>query len=135
MDLDKAPSALYEHCLVVYDKMSKEAKMELLDGEELDVYEGFLTSLFKDVGLSVPYYTQVVRMLRAMNCVTQIRRGGGASPSRWVMHFRPDLESFNVAKELPEMIRPSKSAMVDQALKDLNTRLISLEDRLSKAGL
>lgn len=138
---DQRTSALYEHCQTIYQKMSQEAKeeitIEISEGEErtVEVYEGFLTRLFGDVNLSVPYYTQVVRMLKGMNCINQIRRGGGTSPSRWVLLGEPTRDAFVAAQGIPGVYKGGTAAQTRQQISDLNNRIIALEDRLAAAGL
>mgnify|MGYP003141237426 CR=1 FL=1 len=132
------PPALYGHCVTVYERMSlvanEELTIEIAEDDEriVQVYEGFLTRLFEEVNLSVPYYTQVVRMLKGMNCINQIRRGGGTSPSRWVLLGEPTSEAFVAAQGIPGAYRGGTVAQTRQMLLDMNNRLIACEDRLDR---
>jgi len=137
----QSTSALYEHCVLVYDEMSKRAKekltIELSEGDTrtVPVYEGFLTRLFEEVNLSVPYYTQVVRMLKGMECINQIRRGGGTAPSRWILLGEPTAIAYKAAQSKPGVYKGGTAAQTRQMVLDLNNRIIALEDRLKAAGL
>lgn len=130
MSLEPTRPALYEHCQVIYSAMDKSSTVE---GEH-KVWTGFATHLFKDHNLSVPYYTQVMRMLRAMECLKQVRRGGGTAESKWLLFQEPSMELFDKASTIPgARLGGNKSAQTDQMIRDLNTRLLALEDRFEHA--
>ena len=78
--------AVYHHCVTVWKEMDSTAAD---DDEGQRVYTGHLTKLFRKVGLSVPYYTNVMNHLKRMDCVRQLYRGGGGTPSRWVLLQEP----------------------------------------------
>src|SRR5690348_17110117 len=93
---------MYEHCLRVYGVMESEAVPETitLDGDEkvdVQMWTGALTKVFSRLELSTPYYTHVMEHLKRMNCVEQFRRGGGSTPSKWVLHREPTPELFETA--------------------------------------
>ena len=128
---DRPTSVVFDHCKSVYDEMVQQAREEPMEGELRDltqlVYEGHLTKLVTGhLGLATPRYTAVMNHLKAMGCVEQIRRGGGSSPSRWRLIQRPDEESF---RSIEAMNRPvsGKIAAVEQQVRDLNKRILSLE--------
>ena len=94
MDSDDRPmKALYEHCINVYERMLEEAAPpEEPDGPRL--YEGHLTQIFQELQLSTPYYTSVLRTLKSMGCIEQVKRGGGNARSKWVLICAPTEEGF-----------------------------------------
>ena len=122
------PPALFEHVSTIYNAMAREVE-EDKDGNK--VWTGFATHLFKEYDLSVPYYTQVMRMLQAMDCLRQLRRGGGTAPSKWLLNQEPSMELFDAACQIPGAYRGSKAAQTDQMLRDLSNRLTAVEDRLN----
>ena len=122
------PPALFEHVSTIYNAMA-EGVEEDKDGNK--VWTGFATHLFKEYDLSVPYYTQVMRMLQAMDCLRQLRRGGGTAPSKWLLNQEPSMELFDAACQIPGAYRGSKAAQTDQMLRDLSNRLTAVEDRLN----
>lgn len=97
---------LFEHCSSIYQAMNAaaidEADGEIteaatLEGKSLEtvrVYDGHLTKIFAELGLATPMYTSVLRALKAMGCIEQIRRGGGAQTSKWRLVKEPDLSEW-----------------------------------------
>lgn len=121
---DTHTPALLLHAQRVFEAMLAESS-ETSHGT---VYEGFLTKLFETLNLSVPYYSSVTKALKAMDCIRQLHRGGGKSPSRWLLVQEPTNELFNWA--LPEMkrVRPYKTKKnsnrhIIQLLTDIRERL------------
>ena len=124
--------ALYEHCTIVWEAMAEEAIMQTLDGVDALVYTGFLTKLFEAKLLSIPYYTQVMNALKRMDCVRQLRRGGGAAPSEWVLVQKPSLELFRSRMDLPAPATSRKQGLeqAQQMVRDLAKRVSDLENRV-----
>lgn len=93
---DEVTPALFHHCVQTYEAMFKKATRQQFDsGSYGVVYEGALTQLVtQELNLSVPYYTHVTRALKQMNCIRQLRRGGGSSPSQWELITAPTEEVF-----------------------------------------
>lgn len=110
------------HCETIYKAMLEQAQVDD-EGENL-VYEGFLTHLFEEQGFSVPYYTTVMKDLRRMGCVVQLRRGGSSTPSRWQLEKEPTLEAF--IKE-QDKDKGRKRSTNEQRYNDLNKRVATLE--------
>lgn len=127
---DRPTSVVFDHCNSVYAEMHQQARYEPVEGDtgnEQLIYEGHLTKLVTgDLGLATPRYTAVMNHLKAMGCVEQIRRGGGSSPSRWLLVKPPDESSF---RSIESMNRPNsgKIAVVGQQVRDLNKRLQTAE--------
>jgi hypothetical protein len=127
----KPTSVMFDHCNRVYDEMAAQAREELINGadssEDPDnvalIYEGHLTRLFQSLGLSTPYYTSVMNHLKTMGCVEQLRRGGGNSPSRWILRHAPTEDAFN---SIEGQLRASKGkfAALEQRVGDL-TRTVN----------
>jgi len=130
-ELSDAPPKLFEHCLSVFAAMKKEAQPTLIEGEHALVYEGFLTRLFSQLQLAVPYYTSVMQRLRRMGCVRQLSRGGGNAPSRWELLKDPDLDDFESA-ETRRIQGSTKIGQLQGQVSALNQRVASLEERLGR---
>jgi hypothetical protein len=89
------------------------------------VYEGFMTKLFRDtLHLSVPYYTLVLRKLKAMDCIRQLRRGGSTTPSKWVLLKQPTIAEF-MSKGVT--YRSARPGSLQQQIGDLAQRVANLE--------
>jgi hypothetical protein len=127
---NKAATALFEHCKEVYGEMETQSREEEMGGETVIVYEGHLSKLFAQLGKATPYYTSVMTKLKTMGCVQQIRRGGGGSPSRWLLFKKPDEKDFAEAIQLAKP-RHGKTAMLEQQMKDLARRVAAMEVILS----
>jgi len=125
--------ALYYHCIEIYEAMSDVATEVKMDtGATSLVYEGFLTSLVtKQQNLSVPYYTDVTRALRRMGCIKQLRRGGGTAPSQWELFHPPNQQLFETAKAPTRSKRASDVEGMQQQIRDLNERVLRLEQARS----
>lgn len=123
-----AERALLEHCKLVYEAMDERSK-QMTEGK---VYEDFLTHLFTELGLSVPYYTQVTRALKSMDCIRMLRRGGGRAPSKWMLIQEPTVELFEsfVGKSYTQLNKARNKGGVDQMAIDLNRRVSTLEAKV-----
>lgn len=122
------PPALFNHCMAIYQTMREEATLgdvAPLNDENFEeglIYEGFLTKLFSDVGLAVPYYSKVMRTLKRMGCVVQLRRGGSSTPSRWQLITEPTMETFEASESVAqhtEHVRESDRKSRLEAVEDL----------------
>jgi len=120
--------ALYEHAVRVYNAMLKGAKTEdILNGQaEAMVYEGHLTKLFRSLHLPVPYYVSIKNQLAGMKCIEQLRRGGGTTPSKWILWGPPDLEAWKVYRPTKAR-RGNATQMQAGQIKDLHDRVTKLE--------
>lgn len=126
---------MYDHARKVYEAMETEAVEEPLydgDGQETEdrqkVYTGHLTSLFQKLELPMPYYTQVMKGLKAQNCVEQLRRGGGTSQSKWILFNAPTEDGWVTYEDNKRGgVKQGKVAQLEQQLSDLRIRVASLE--------
>lgn len=126
---------LYKHCANVYSMMLQQSSYD--DARGCQVWEGVLTHLItRECNLSLPFYSSVTRALKAMNCVRQIRRGGGTTPSMWELVQAPtpmnyyQSEASGKFEAAKSQSRPSRVASVEQNLRQLVSRVDTLEDAL-----
>jgi hypothetical protein len=124
-----AEPALLQHCEELYKAMMKEAEEQYQDGTTLLVYEGFLTKLVQKLGMPTPYYTYIRRALLRMDCIRQLRRGGGSTPSQWLLVQEPSLVLFQSSRA--DFVTKTKTDdrldTIEQQLRDLNRRVTELE--------
>lgn len=125
--------ALYHHAVRVYAAMSEKATMVHADGDSstvMLVFEGFLTHLFEQLNLSVPYYTTVRQALLRMGCIRQLKRGGGNSPSQWELICEPTREAFGETGARKP--RRTRVDVLEHQVLDLQRELLRLrQDRAS----
>jgi hypothetical protein len=67
-----------------------------------------------------------------MGCADQIKRGGGSSPSRWILYHMPTLIDYtayemNRGKSITQA-SSSKTAINTQQIQDLSARVDTLEE-------
>lgn len=123
-------TALYKHCLDVYLAMMKDAVEEEVDGKPVLVWTGKGTHLFRELDLATPMYSITMQKLRAMSCLLQLQRGGGGSPSKWILITEPTPEIFNASKDRFHG-KPTVREITNQRLSDLTHRLIEQENFFS----
>jgi len=120
--------ALFEQCLEVYEAMSNDAEYQMVNDEQVLVYEGFLTRLItQDLHYSNPYYTKITGRLKGMDCIRQLKRGGSTSPSKWALVQTPTVELFDEARlkvsKRTGVGKGSRMDQIEQQIRDLNLRL------------
>ena len=91
------------------------------------VWEGYTTHLMADLKIPIPYYGKILDALQRMGCATQLQRGGGTSPSRWVVHKAPTLDGYIEVKPQLGGMRGGKSATTDEILEQ---RVSDIEKRV-----
>jgi hypothetical protein len=116
----KLPPRLFDHCCNIFTEMRQEAKPTKVGGEHALVYEGYTTRLFQKLQLPGPYYTSVLQRLQGMGCIRQLSRGGGSSPSRWMLLEDPTIEAFAAAEEPAS--KPTRLEILEQRVTDLEQR-------------
>jgi|SRR5262245_43065976 len=125
--------ALFEHACRVYEEMRRTAvpwkDAQPVDGVQPYVYEGHLTTLFRKLALSVPYYTSIKNQLAGMGCIEQLRRGGGSTPSKWVLWHEPELEAWKEFAPTKSR-RGNATQMMQGQIKDLSDRVSKLEGQV-----
>jgi len=139
---EKPTPALFDHAVRVYEKMQEESTREPIDKVDEDavvvgevptvlVYTGHLTRLFADLGIANPYYTKIMKTLEGLGCVEQLRRGGGAATSKWLLHKPPVEEIF---ADYVERKRAPQTRMhiLEQRVRDYGSMLNDILDRLEK---
>ena len=106
MDDDQQMPAMWNYVEKVYFAMQESATPE----SGTLVWEGHTTKLFSELAVPTPYYTAVLRLLKDMGCIHQMRRGGGGSTSQWALWEDPTPEVFlqvhNQGKEKRASVAP-----------------------------
>jgi hypothetical protein len=121
--------AVYMHAANIYDRMVQESQMVEIEGQSVNIWEGFTTALFEEAGLAVPYYTSVLQLLKSMGCIQQYRRGGGTSASQWLLLRAPDQATYERHRGQTGR-RQTKPRPEEQRWRDLTKRLERCERAL-----
>lgn len=123
----------FQYCKQVYQVMQNEAlslSAEQTGSVPMIVWEGFFTKLItEDLGLAVPYYSTIRRELMRMECIRQLRRGGGSSPSQWELLQAPTEELWH-SSPAKRMQTNSKQDATAGQVGDLIKRLEVLEQHM-----
>jgi hypothetical protein len=126
--------AMFEHCARVYTAMEKDSKVEIDDNDtQMRVYEGHLTRVFAKLELSTPYYTTIMKHLKRMGCVEQIRRGGGSQTSKWRLIKEPDAQAFDEAPDPVGGSMRTRLQQVEQQNRMLTQRVAKMEQVMQAA--
>lgn len=150
-EIEQMP-AKWTHCVKVYERMKSETKLEEVEGtnKTLNVWTGFTTKMFAELGVPQPYYGDILHILKEMGCLQQVRRGGRTTPSQWVVfdteptsgeYQRVRPQGVNTRKRaevehLEQQVRDLRKALgnidIPQALADIALRMDGLEGRLGE---
>jgi hypothetical protein len=94
------------------------------------VYEGFLTTLVKEqLNLSVPYYTSIRNLLLDMECVRQLRRGGGNTPSQWLMIREPTAACYWQKRPIGTLSSETTGEKRDKIIRSLQREVSELKQQ------
>jgi hypothetical protein len=118
---------LYQHCCEVYAAMEA-ASQPGEDGQQR--WTGALTKLLNKIGLSNPYYSAVTQSLKAMDCIRQERRGGGGTPSIWLLMQPPSETLWHEFGAPSEGAKSQKVKQDDQRFRIMEERLTTLEETM-----
>lgn len=123
----------YHYCVDTYSLMEERAQRftaAQTGTVAMVVWEGFFTKLItEELNLSVPYYTTIRRELIRMECIRQLRRGGGSSPSQWELLRPPTVELWHNAPAKRSQTNSKQEATAGQ-VGDLNKRVEVLEQHM-----
>jgi hypothetical protein len=123
----------YRYCVDTYERMRQTAQTlsaQQTGSVEMTVWEGFFTKLItEELNLSVPYYSTIRRELIRMECIRQMRRGGGSSPSQWELLQPPTEELWHNAPPKRAQTNSKQDATAGQVT-DLHKRLERLEEHM-----
>lgn len=125
---------LFQHSKVAYDAMKASAKP---GPEGTLVWEGSLVNFISEhIEKGQSKYSYIMRALKAMGCVVQLRRGANKVPSQWALLRDPDLEVFNDklgGEQYSYYGNRNKweDKQKDQQIGDLNKRVTNLEDMVA----
>lgn len=121
--------ALYNYCAEVYREMDKEATPST-DNPKYKIYEGSLTKLVASLNLSNPYYSNITKALKAMDCIRMQQRGGGGHGSIWLL-VQPPTPTLWRTHAADVMKQPSqREQQQEQRDRDIMEQLNELRTRV-----
>ena len=119
--------AIFHHSVEVWNAMQKESA----ESGDYWEYEGYLTQLFRKHHFPVPYYTSVRQLLLDLDCIRQLRRGGGSAKSKYLLIRPPTPVLYFALKDRPSASAPKPKDILDQRLNDMNNRLLAVEAKVA----
>jgi len=126
--------APYRHALDLYRLLDAGAEIQTIEGMPRKIWTGHMTKMVtQTLGLSLPYYTKILTLLKAAGSIQQLQRGAVTTPSVWLLLQQPTIELFDaVALQGPlQTTARLRGQVQDQRVKDVNTRVNELEDRVA----
>ncbi len=105
------------------------------------VWKGFLTQLIISpesnggLGLPSPYYSHITGVLKQVDAIRQLKRGGGTTPSEWLVLEMPDREMFdwkldNTRLGTPGTRKATKEEILRKTLDNLTSGMRELRRRI-----
>jgi hypothetical protein len=135
LDLEGFPK-LYQHCVRLYELLYKYGE-DVSGGEIIKIYEGSITPLITELGISQSYQSKLVGRLRVMRCITMLKRGSGAAKSKWGLYKHPTIEDFHESDSTGEVKWRKELDKFDaqaQRITDLGRRITLVENWLRDQG-
>jgi hypothetical protein len=131
---DRTVPKLYDWADAVYQKMCEAATERVIveGGPAVRVYEGHLTNLCRDLDVPNPYYTKIMKALKELGCVEQLRRGGGSALSQWIMIEAPTAEAF-IDRVERKTAASGRLGQLEQRIRDLQKLVIDVSGRTELA--
>jgi hypothetical protein len=128
MSTEASAPAMWDHLKKIYEFMESHSEETTDNEQSIKVYEGFTTRMFQEASVPVPYYGKILDALTEMGCISQLRRGGGTSPSMWALWKPPEYDAYMVIHR-KEPINPKigKSQVLEQRMDALEARLQGLD--------
>ena len=98
------------------------------------VWEGSAVAVLRDMGLPASYYQGIVGFLKDSGSIALLKRGGGPTPSLWVLDHEPTYEEYiNVtnAVSLQEVKEKESKDSFLRIANDIVNRLTVVETELN----
>lgn len=115
--------ALYRHSHSTYEALEHSASTEHVGDQELRIYRGSVTKLWKTLNISMGYYSDVFTALEHNSCITRIQQGGRNVDSIIVLHGPPAWESWTTEGLQEPLTQPKPTDILSQRVEDLERRL------------
>lgn len=137
----------FRYALMLYDKLVELSKLvpanTLLeygyppdDSENVRLFIGYSYKTSTSIGLSKSSHGTAMRILNAMQCVTQLKTGGPVTESVYLLNYRPTVEQHREfhqqSSATSRRISPSRYDTFIDELERIKTRLRTVENRLKE---
>lgn len=129
----------YNAALKFYQELHEKSTEEEIDGIKTRIFRGGLVEVFRTLRISQSYYSKSVDSLKALGCLTLIRRGARSSPSVVALHHAPDEIEWMLRRDVGDLTGSPEGAKLLQRLSDVEkllgginvvSALRDVEDRL-----
>ncbi len=125
--------SIWKHSNIIFERMKEDAEDIPGIGK---VWKGFLTQLIlAEQSLPSPYYTYITSALKQTNAIRQLKRGGGKTPSEWLVMEMPDKTLFDWKLDSSRIEskgtrNTTKARIVEQAIDGLQGTVLELTRRV-----
>src|SRR4051794_28548857 len=89
-------SVVFKHAVALYDLLCQSAKED--EDTELLTFRGSITEVWRSLGVSQAYYSQVRRFLLESECISIVQQGARNTDSIIVLHRQPQADEWEVAQ-------------------------------------
>jgi hypothetical protein len=114
---------LVEYTIQFYKLLRKKAKTDRATGEV--VFEGKVSSLYDELGISRAYYSKMMEVLQEIGGIEYLVRGTRHYKTRIRIHDEPTIEQIEAYRDLTR--KPSSGKVTSRSL---DNRVTQLERRL-----
>lgn len=120
------PPQLFKHTLLFWRSLSAKANFEPMPGFEdkgSRLFRGKIVELYRELGISQGYYTEIIRFLVDQGCITYIQRGSRGFETVIAVHEPPTLSDWERWKLLPSqgLTEPPDYATLELRIRALET--------------
>lgn len=115
-------ATLLRYCCTLYDLLETTAS----EAELGNVWEGKITEVFKDTGISNSHYGKVMDVFYRCGAAEQLRRGARGAPTQILLKARPD-EEMIASVFTPGLTSDTPHAMLMRRIEVLERRLQGID--------
>lgn len=134
----------YGHCQTFYELLDSKAADEVIQERNLRVFRGYLTEAFRETSLPIAYYSPVINLLSANECIVTVSKGARGVESitvllrpptavdEWQESFEKpltgNLQAARLRQDVDALLKSVGGLDVIEALRNIEGRIKVLED-------
>jgi hypothetical protein len=136
--------AIIGHIHTVYNAISEQAAIEVIEDNEIMIYRGQVSKLYATLGIAQAYYTEIFQQLDDQGCITMLQRGSKSVDSVIVCHHEPSAAAYaprrgprdltsaedyaNMIEEHRRLVKLVGGMDIVEAFRELDERVKRLEE-------